>query len=127
MSRLQAYATFLVFAVLFAFADAPCFATELATFTGYVTDPSGLRIPHSRVQATNLGTNVFYLGETNDVGLYRVSDIPIGQYRIVVQKSGFKTVVKQNIELHVQDILALNFQLEVGSVAESVTVEGGAP
>src|SRR5713101_250892 len=101
-------------------------ADELATLTGYLTDPNGLRVPNVTVQVTNDDTNIKYSGETNDEGLYRVSSIPTGTYRVVVQKTGFKTIVKQGVELHVQDVIALNFQLEVGSVAESVTVEAGA-
>src|SRR5713101_1801545 len=101
-------------------------ADELATLTGYLTDPNGLRVPNVIVQVTNVETNVKYSGETNDEGLYRVSSIPSGTYRVVVQKTGFKSIVKQGVELHVQDVIALNFQLEVGSVAESVTVEAGA-
>src|SRR5215472_6639114 len=102
-------------------------ASELAELTGYISDPTGARVSHCRVQVTNVETNVSYFGETNDVGLYRISALPVGNYRVIIQRTGFKTIVKQDIELHVQDILSLNFQLEIGSVAESVTVEGGTP
>ena len=102
MSRLQACIG-LVAILLVLFSPTGGFASELATLTGYVTDPSGLRIPQSRVQVTNIETNVSYAGETNDVGLYRVSNLPPGQYRLIIQKNGFKTVVKQDIDLHVQD------------------------
>src|SRR2546430_13876412 len=97
-------------------------ADELATVTGFVTDPGSLRIVGAKVQATNVETNVSYFGESNGEGLFRIGGIPTGSYRVVVQKTGFKTTVKQGLELHVQDIVSLNFQLEIGSVAESVTV-----
>jgi hypothetical protein len=105
----------------------PSLADELATLTGYLTDPNGLKVPRAKVQATNIETNVSHFGETNEEGLYRISGLPTGTYRVVIQRAGFKTIVKQDLELHVQDVVALNFQLEVGSVAESVTVEAGAP
>ncbi len=114
-------------AVLLLLSCGTAFASELAELTGYVSDPTGARVPHCRIQVTNVDTNISYLGDTNDVGLYRISAIPVGNYRVIVQKAGFKTVVKQGIELHVQDVVSLNFQLEVGAVAESITVEGGAP
>jgi len=60
-------------------------ADELATLTGYLTDPNGLRVPNVTVQVTNVDTNIKYSGETNDEGLYRVSSIPSGTYRVVVQ------------------------------------------
>ncbi len=103
------------------------FASELAELTGYVSDPMGARVPRCRVQVTNVETNVSYFGDTNEIGLYRISALPVGNYRVIVQKAGFKTVVKQGIELHVQDVVSLNFQLEIGAVAESVNVEGRTP
>src|SRR5207253_10846638 len=39
----------------------------------------------------------------------------------------FKSIVKSGIELHVQDLVSINLALQVGSVSESTTVEGGAP
>lgn len=102
-------------------------ADERATVTGYLADAQGLKVAQARIQITNVDTNLSYVGESNEDGLFRISSIPTGIYRIIVQKTGFKTIVKQGVELHVQDVVALNFQLEVGSIAESVTVEGGAP
>jgi hypothetical protein len=123
----RTYAVFVLFLQILFFAAAPLFADELATLTGYVSDPTGLRVSHCLVQVTNVATGVSYLGETNDVGLYRVPALPVGSYRVVVQKQGFKTIVKQGIELHVQDVVSLNFQMDVGSVSESVSVQGSAP
>src|SRR6266581_2553627 len=122
----RAWGSFLVCLSILVFVASAALADELATLTGYLTDPNGLKVPNVTVQVTNVDTNIKYSGETNDEGLYRVSSIPTGTYRVVVQKTGFKTIVKQGVELHVQDVIALNFQLEVGSVAESVTVEAGA-
>src|SRR6266852_6965054 len=122
----RAWGSFLVCLLMLVLGTSAAFADELATLAGYLTDPNGLRVPNVTVQVTNVDTNIKYSGETNDEGLYRVSSIPTGTYRVVVQKTGFKTIVKQDVELHVQDVIALNFHLEVGSVAESVTVEAGA-
>jgi hypothetical protein len=97
-------------------------ADELATVTGLVTDPSGKNVPGVTVIVTNLATNVSSSTVTNDVGIYRVSALQPGIYRVTLNKSGFKSVVKSNVELHVQDVASMNFQLEVGSVNETVTV-----
>src|SRR5262249_38901153 len=43
------------------------------------------------------------------------------------QKFAFRTIVKPDVELHVQDVIALNFSMELGSMTQSVTVEAGAP
>ena len=44
-----------------------------------------------------------------------------------VSKVGFKTIIKPDIVLNVQDALAINFKLPLGAVSEIVTIEGGAP
>jgi Carboxypeptidase regulatory-like domain len=102
-------------------------AGPTATLTGRVTDTTGGVIAGVKVEATNVETNVTFPGETNEEGLYNISNLPPGMYRVIVQKFAFKTVVKPDVELHVQDVIALNFSMEIGSVMESVTVEAGAP
>ena len=54
-------------------------------------------------------------------------NIPPGNYRIQVSNSGFKTIIKPDIVIHVEDALAINFTLPIGAASEIVTVEGGAP
>jgi outer membrane receptor protein involved in Fe transport len=53
--------------------------------------------------------------------------VPPGNYRIEASKAGFKTVIKPDVILHVQDVVTINFDMVLGSAAESVTVEGGTP
>src|SRR5712692_2261236 len=113
----------LVFACLTGLAT--CRADELAAVTGLVTDPNGRSVPGVTVIMTNLATNVGSRTVTNDQGLYRVPSLQPGIYRITLDKDGFKSVVKSGIELHVQDVASINFELQIGSVNETVTVEAG--
>jgi hypothetical protein len=71
-------------------------------------------------------TGVKYSGKTNDDGIYVVPNLPPGPYRLQVSKVGFKTLIKPDIILNIQDALSINFTLPVGAVFETVTVEGGA-
>jgi hypothetical protein len=103
------------------------FAGPTATLTGRVTYPNGEVIAGVKVEATNVETNVTFPGETNAEGLYNIPNLTPGTYRVIVEKFGFRTIVKPDVELHVQDVIALNFSMEVGSVTESITVEAGAP
>src|SRR5215510_9316718 len=103
------------------------FAGPTATLMGRVTDPSGAVISGVKVEATNVETNVMFSGETNMGGRYFIPDLPPGTYRVIVRKFAYQTVVKPGVELRVQDVVALNFSMEVGSVTQSVTVEAGAP
>src|SRR5215472_10835599 len=102
-------------------------ARPTATLTGRVTDTTGGVIAGVKVEARNVETNVTFPGETNEEGLYNIPNLPPGMYRVIVQKFAFRTVVKPDVELHVQDVIALNFSMELGSITQSVTVEAGAP
>ncbi len=102
-----------------------CRADELAAVTGLVTDPNGRSVPGVTVLITNLSTNVVSRTVTNDQGIYRVPSLQPGIYRMTLDKDGFKSIVKSGVELHVQDVASINFELQIGSVNETVTVEAG--
>jgi hypothetical protein len=96
-----------------------------ATVNGQVRDTSGAVVQGADVQLINDRTNVRYPSKTNKDGVYSVTDLPPGSYRIQVSKVGFKTIVKPDIVLNVLDARAINFDLPVGAASETVTVEGG--
>src|SRR5882724_1784246 len=75
----------------------------------------------------NDSTGVQYTTKTNGDGIYLVPNLPPGPYRIQVSQRGFKTIIKPDIVIHVQDALAINFTLPIGAASEVVTVPGGAP
>jgi hypothetical protein len=97
------------------------------TINGLVLDPSGRVIVGADIVIVNDATGVQYSGKTNNEGIYVVTNLPPGPYRLQVSKVGFKTLIKPEITLSVQDALAINFTLPIGAVSETVTVEGGAP
>lgn len=98
-----------------------------ATINGIVVDPSGAVIAGAEVVVVNDGTGVQYTTKTNGEGIYVVPNLPPGPYRVQVSNSGFKTIIKPDIVLHVQDALAINFTLPIGAASEVVTVTGGTP
>jgi hypothetical protein len=97
------------------------------SMNGLVLDPSDRVITGADILVINDVTGVKYSSKTNDQGIYVVPDLPPGPYRLQVSKVGFKTLIKPNIVLSVQDALSINFTLPVGGAFESLTVEGGAP
>jgi hypothetical protein len=97
------------------------------TINGRVVDPSNGVIVGADILVINDVTGVQYSGKTNGDGIYVVPSLPPGPYRLQVSKAGFKTIIKPDIVLNVQDALSINFTLPVGAVFDSVTVEGGAP
>jgi hypothetical protein len=94
---------------------------------GLVLDPSDQLIVGAEVIAVNDVTGVQYPTKTNNEGVYVLPNLPPGPYRIQVSKVGFKTIIRPDITLNVQDALSINFTLPVGAVLETVTITGGAP
>jgi Carboxypeptidase regulatory-like domain/TonB dependent receptor-like, beta-barrel len=97
------------------------------TISGIVVDPSGGVIVAAEIVVVNDATGLQYTSKTNGEGIYVVPSLPPGSYRLQVSKIGFKTLIKPDIILNVQDALAINFTLPLGAASETVTVEAGAP
>src|SRR5258706_8266937 len=98
-----------------------------AAITGQISDPTKAVLPQAKVTAVNNNTNVKYSTQTNQTGTYVIPSLPPGDYRIEIEKTGFHSIVKPDVTLHVQDRIELNFEMAVGSASETVTVSGGAP
>src|SRR5215475_3960278 len=98
-----------------------------ASLTGRITDSSKAVIAGAKIAAISSNTNVRYEATSNGSGEYYLANLPPSEYRLEVEKSGFKKTVKPDVILHVQDALEINLEMAVGSVNETITVEGGAP
>ncbi len=98
-----------------------------ATIIGHITDPSGAVIAGASVRAINIATNAGGSSVSNESGNFEVPYLLSGIYRISVETKGFKTAVRDKIELRVSERVAIDFTLQVGDVAESVTVTGQTP
>jgi hypothetical protein len=117
----------LCFIVVFLFITSTAAQSPNGTVSGIVLDPSGAIIAGADIVIVNDATGVQYSSKTNSDGIYVVRNLPPGPYRIQVSNSGFKTIIKPDIVIHVQDALAINFTLPIGAASEVVTVQGGAP
>src|ERR1700733_3931914 len=100
--------------------------TGSAAISGRVTDQSNAVMPDVEVEIKNVDTNVTRLTKTNGDGIYSFPALSPGNYLMNVRKQQFRTVSVTGIQLHTQDSLARNFVLQVGSSAESVTVNANA-
>src|ERR1041384_7542661 len=97
-----------------------------ATITGRLTDSSGSTVPNVQVSITQVETNFQFSGLTNQEGIYRVPSLQPGTYRLTFKASGFKTLVRDKVDLRTGDTMAIDGILEVGNVSESVEVKGEA-
>ena len=113
--------------LLFILVHSSAAQSPTGTISGIVTDSTGATIAGAEVLVVNDATRVQFPGRTNEEGIYVVPNLPPGNYRVQVSKVGFKTIIKPDIVLNVQDALAINFKLPLGAVSEIVTIEGGAP
>jgi hypothetical protein len=97
-----------------------------STVRGTVTDPQGNLVGGARVTLTNLATSTSRSTTSSDNGTYGFELVPPGDYRIEVEAQGFKKAVVTEIRAQVAKPTALDVQLEVGNVSETVTVAAGS-
>jgi hypothetical protein len=90
--------------------------------TGLVTDPTGAALAGATVAVANKATGAVRRTTTNNEGLYAFPSLLPGQYDLKVEQQGFKTALRDNITLEVQQAIRLDVTMEVGSVGETVTV-----
>jgi hypothetical protein len=94
---------------------------------GNVTDQTGAIVPSATVKITNTATGVMNTSVTNAQGYYEFPLLPAGRYVVEVQATGFQSKKTTEFELNAGTRPRFDFALSAGNVAESVTVEGGAP
>jgi Carboxypeptidase regulatory-like domain/TonB dependent receptor-like, beta-barrel len=117
----------MMFALLCAASVSPSAQDFRGGVTGRITDPSGGRMPGVTVTATNVATNVASTTTTNGDGDYAILFLNPGTYSVAAELSGFKKVVRQNLEVRVGEKLGLDLTLEVGTMAETVSVTAESP
>lgn len=106
---------------------APFSQSPNGTISGLIVDPSSRVIVGAGIVVVNDSTGLHYETDSNSDGVYLVTNLPPGSYRIQVSKIGFKTLIKPEITLNVQGAIAVNFTLPLGAVSETLTVEAGVP
>jgi hypothetical protein len=94
-----------------------------ASIRGPVVDPSGAVVPDAKLTATNAATGLAYTVTSGKDGLFNFVQLPIGDYSVKVEKSGFKTFTEGHIHLDLDEIFNLRVAMELGAVTDTVTVE----
>ncbi|MGB9070546.1 MAG: TonB-dependent receptor [Candidatus Acidiferrales bacterium] len=100
--------------------------TGTATISGLVTDESGGLVVKAALELKSVDKGTLTTTTTNDTGIYVFTGIQPGQYQITIRKPGFKQVDFLGLVLNTQDHVEQNFRLQLGSISESVTVNGDA-
>src|SRR6266852_4399686 len=107
-------------------ASQPMVGQTFGSIGGEARDSSGAVVAGATVTAVNVGTNASRTVVTNEAGAYSFPSLPPGVYTLKIEKTGFKTVVRNQIELQVQLAARVDFELQIGQVSESVEVRADA-
>jgi len=94
------------------------------TVTGVVNDEKGGLVPGASVKIVNLGTNAERTATTSSDGVYEITQLVPGNYRLEVEAKGFSKYVQEPVVVNVLQRTTVNPELKVGGIGETVTVTG---
>jgi hypothetical protein len=118
-------------AVLFAFLTHVPLVVVAQTFRGSiqgtVADSTGAAIPGAQVKVLNTGTGLSRTVATNDQGEYLASELPLGTYRVTVEKQGFRTTTLTQIPVGVGSATRADARLATGAIEQVVEVNAEVP
>jgi hypothetical protein len=98
-----------------------------ATLTGRVVDAAGAAVPNVKVKAVNASTGESREATTDSQGNYRIASLTPSAYSVKAEAQGFKTAVKEGLQLNVNQTATVNIGLEIGSMSTQLTVTADAP
>ena len=102
-------------------------AQTSGTLSGRAVDASGAVVPGVTISVRHLERGVERTTVTGADGRFVLAALPVGAYDVRAELAGFKTVVRQGVTLTVGEAVGVDFTLEVGALAEAVSVVGVAP
>jgi hypothetical protein len=97
-----------------------------ATLSGIITDSGGQTVPGAKVRIENTGTGLARNTTTSEDGAYLFPALPVGTYRLSVEKEGFSRYTQEGITLDVNQTVTQSVSLRVGQVTEQVNVSANA-
>ncbi|HEY8460747.1 MAG TPA: carboxypeptidase-like regulatory domain-containing protein [Blastocatellia bacterium] len=118
--------TGLLFALLFGFGGALAQSGPTGSLSGEVRDPSGASISGAKVTATHIETGLSRVATTNSEGRWSLPVLPVGNYKVTVEATGFKKPVA-DIAVEAAVPRVLDTRLEVGEVSVEVNITDAAP
>ncbi len=89
---------------------------------GTVYDQQGAVVPATQISVTNMATQVVRTATTDNEGHFQVLALPIGNYRVKAEHTGFRTVVSAEQKLSINQALRIDIKMEVGAASQTVDV-----
>src|SRR2546426_7862214 len=109
-----------------AFASTGLAQKTTGDITGTVTDATGAILPGVTVNAVCTDTNLTRTAVSDAQGGFRIPELPVCVYRVTAELQGFKTVSRET-PIAANGVAKVDCRLEVGTMSETVTVEGVSP
>lgn len=97
------------------------------SITGRVADASGASVAGAKLAAVNSDTKIATSTSTDDAGGYTLLYLTPGHYDLSIEAKGFKKLLRAGVEVRVGDKLTLDLTMEIGELAETVSVTSAAP
>ena len=116
-----------LFAAAFLAASANGQMANTTTITGTITDSSGASVSDVAVKAVNNATSDTYNVKTSGDGNFTIPFVKVGTYSVTASKSGFSSVVQDNVQVDANQIVRTNFTLQVGSLSQNIVVTAATP
>src|SRR5690242_18783276 len=93
------------------------------SLVGTVTDQSGAVVPDATVTVKKTNTGLTREANTDSQGFYSIANLLEGTYDLSVSKSGFRSYTQTGIAISINNVARINPSLQVGAVAQAITVE----
>ena len=100
--------------------------SDRANINGVVTDGSGAAVPGASITVVHMATTRTARATTTATGAFNVPSLQVGEYRVEASAPGFKRFVQAGVVLTAGGTVAVNAQLEVGDVSQTVEVAASA-
>src|ERR1035437_3843382 len=97
-----------------------------ARLSGTVQDKSGAAIPGATVTVEQIGTGYKQQVKSGQAGEYLFPSLPVGEYQLTVEMTGFSTYLQKGIGLEVGQAASQKVTLAIGAVTQQITVEGSS-
>ena len=124
--RIPAYQGGLAFVLVALLASTLSAQTTLGRLSGTVLDTSGAVLPGATITLTSEQTNQVQTAVSGESGAFLFPQVLVGTYRVEISLQGFRTATFTKVSVAVSQEYALTARLELGNVAENVTVEAGS-
>ncbi|MDQ3069195.1 MAG: TonB-dependent receptor [Acidobacteriota bacterium] len=121
------FTAFLTVLALFMSVSAGSAQVQSGDISGRVTDNTGAVLPGVTVTVSGAALIAPMTAVTSETGSYSFPRVPVGTFNVRFELPGFKTLVREGVQVNIGSSVAINSNMEISSVQETVTVAGASP